>query len=280
VDVGGHDEITRLGASLGAMSEALAQARRNAERLNAERMTMLEHLRHADRLASIGRVAGSLAHELGTPLNVVLGHANRISEGTQTPSETKDSAATIHRHVKRMETTIRDILGFVRQTPGEGERIDLNAVVESVCTLLRPLAHRRAVKLEVGETPASAFVRGREVSLEQVLSNLVSNAIDASPEGGRVSLAVAREERVPKAGGKARPVVVVRVQDQGAGVAEDEIARLFDAFYTSKAAGQGTGLGLWLAEGIIRDHGGSIEVENLSEGGACFAMVLPASGVG
>jgi two-component system NtrC family sensor kinase len=279
VDVGGHDEITRLGASLGAMSEALAQARRNAERLNAERMTMLEHLRHADRLASIGRVAGSLAHELGTPLNVVLGHANRISEGTQTPSETKDSAATIHRHVKRMETTIRDILGFVRQTPGEGERIDLNAVVESVCTLLRPLAHRRAVKLEVGETPASAFVRGREVSLEQVLSNLVSNAIDASPEGGRVSLTVASEERIPKAGGKARPVVVVRVQDQGPGVAEDEIARLFDAFYTSKAAGQGTGLGLWLAEGIIRDHGGSIEVENLSEGGACFAMVLPASGV-
>jgi len=90
---------------------------------------------------------------------------------------------------------------------------------------------------------------------------------------------VAREERVPKAGGNARPVIVARVRDQGAGVAEDEIARLFDAFYTSKAAGQGTGLGLWLAEGIIRDHGGSIEVENHSEGGACFAMVLPESEV-
>jgi len=279
VDVGGHDEITRLGSSLGAMSEALAEARRNAERLNDERMTMLLHLRHADRLASIGRLAGSLAHELGTPLNVVLGHANRIAEGTQAPSETKESAATIHRHVKKMETTIRNILGFVRQTPGEGERIDLGGVVESVCNLLRPLAHRRGVKLEVGDKPASAFVQGREVPLEQALSNLVSNAIDASPEGGRVLLTVAREERVPKAGGSARPVIVARVRDQGEGVAEDEIARLFEAFYTSKAAGQGTGLGLWLAEGIIRDHGGSIEVENRSEGGACFAMVLPESEV-
>jgi len=280
VDVGGHDEITRLGSSLGMMSEALAQAHRDTERANDERLTMLQHLRHADRLASLGRLAGSLAHELGTPLNVVLGHANRISEGAQTPTETKDSAATIHRHVRRMETTIRDILGFVRQVPGEEKQVDLSSIVDSVCGLMRPLAHRRGVRLELGDTAASASVRGREVQLEQALSNLVSNAIDASPEGGQVFLTVAREERVPRVGGKAQPVIVTRVRDQGAGVAEAEIARLFEAFYTSKAAGQGTGLGLWLAEGIVRDHGGSIEVENHAEGGACFAMVLPEGEAG
>jgi signal transduction histidine kinase len=277
VDVGGHDEIARLASSLGEMSEELAEAHRAAERLNDERLTMLQHLRHADRLASLGRLAGSLAHELGTPLNVVLGHANRISEGTQTPTATKESAATIHRHVKRMEKTIRDILGFVRRVPGEEEQLDLNAIVDNVCDLLQPLAHRRGLRLETSRASVSAVVRGREVQLEQALSNLVSNAIDASPDGGQVSLAVAREERVPKAGGKAKPVIVTRVRDQGVGVSEAEIARLFEAFYTSKAAGQGTGLGLWLAEGIVRDHGGSIEVENQSEGGACFAMVLPAS---
>jgi two-component system NtrC family sensor kinase len=279
VDVGGHDEITRLGTSLGTMSQALAKARQEAERSNDERLTMLEHLRHADRLATLGRLAGSVAHELGTPLNVVMGHANRISEGVQSPGETKESAATIHRQVKRMETTIRDVLGFVRQAPGEEKEIDLNAVVESVGALLLPLARRRGVRLEVEGTPVPASVRGREVALEQALSNLVANAIDASPEGGRIAISLAREERVQKAGGRAWPVVVARVSDQGPGVAEADIARLFDAFYTSKAAGQGTGLGLWLAEGIVRDHGGAIEVGNLEAGGACFAMVLPASEV-
>jgi signal transduction histidine kinase len=276
VDVGGSDEIAYLGASLGTMSEALAVARQDAERLDEERLAMLQHLRHADRLASVGRLAGSVAHEIGTPLNVVMGHANRIAEGIQSPAETVESAATIHRQVRRMEATIRDILGFVRQAPGAEERIDLNAVAHSVCGLLRPLARQRGVHLEVDPTPASACVLGRGLQLEQALSNLVSNAIDASPGGGKVVLTLAREHRLPKTGGGPKPVIVTRVRDQGPGVAEADIARLFQAFYTSKAAGQGTGLGLWLAEGIVRDHGGSIEVESRSEGGACFAMVLPA----
>lgn len=88
-------------------------------------------------------------------------------------------------------------------------------------------------------------------------------------------MSIAREERPAKVGERSRPVVVTRVLDQGPGVPEAETSRIFEAFYTSKGAGQGTGLGLWLAEGIVRDHGGSIEVENRSEGGACFAIVMP-----
>jgi two-component system NtrC family sensor kinase len=275
VDVGGDDEITRLGHSLGAMSENLAQARRNTEQLNDERMTMLQQLRHADRLASLGRLASSVAHELGTPLNVVMGHANRISGGSQAPAETKESAAKIHRQVRKMETIIRDILGFARLAPDEEAPIDLNSVVDSVCGLLLPLALRRGVQLEVDGALTPAVVRGYEVQLEQALSNLVSNAIDASPEGGRVVVGLTREERVPRAGGKAQSVIVIRVNDQGAGVSAANIDRLFEPFYTSKAAGHGTGLGLWLTDGIVRDHEGSIEVNNRSDGGACFAMVLP-----
>lgn len=277
VDVGGRDEIARLGASLGAMSEELARAHEATERANEERLTMLHHLRHADRLASLGRLAGSLAHELGTPLNVVLGHANRIAEGSQTLAETKESVATIHRQLKRMENTIRDILGFVRRVPGEQQRFDLNGVVTSACDLMRPLAQRRAVQLEVERSLAAAPVRGRLVQIEQAFCNLVSNAIDASPEGGRVVISLSREERLPKTGDGGEPVIVVRVRDQGPGVDETDVGTLFDAFYTSKAAGEGTGLGLWLAAGIVRDHGGSIEVENRAEGGACFAIVLPES---
>lgn len=277
VDVGGRDEITRLGSSLGAMNEQLALARAEMQRHNDERLMMLQQLRHADRLASLGRLAASVAHELGTPLNVVMGHANRISEGRQAPTDTKESAATIHRQVKKIEATIRNILGFARRTPGEEKQIELTSVVESVCGLLRPFAERQGVQLEFENSARTAPVRGRQVPLEQALSNLVSNAIDASPEGGKVLITLASEERTPKAGGAGRPVVVVRVLDQGVGVGEADLAHIFEAFYTSKS--QGTGLGLWLADGIVSDHEGSIEVENRSEGGACFAIVLPESKV-
>ena len=275
VNVGGDDEITYLGASLEAMSEKLDQARVEAQRSNDERVAMLQQLRHTDRLASLGRLAGSVAHELGTPLNIVLGHANRIASGDQDPFDTKESATTIHRQVRKMEAIIRDILGFARQAPGEEQAIDVRLVVESVCGLLRPLARRRDVKLRVDGTPASASIFGRVLPFEQALSNLVSNAIDASPAAAQVVVSIAREERPAKVGERSRPVVVTRVLDQGPGVPEAETSRIFEAFYTSKGAGQGTGLGLWLAEGIVRDHGGSIEVENRSEGGACFAIVMP-----
>jgi len=276
LDVGGRDEITRLGSSLEQMSVSLELARREAERLGNERLSMLQHLRHADRLASVGRLAGSVAHELGTPLNVVMGHATRISEGSQSPAETKESAATIHRQVRRMEATIREILGFVRQAPAEEQRIDLKAVVESVCGLLQPLARARGVELEVDAESAPAEVWGRELQLEQALSNIVSNAIDASPDDGLVVLSISRQEREATLGRKRRQVIAVCVRDQGPGVAEADIAHLFQAFYTSKAAGHGTGLGLWLADGIIRNHDGSIEVENGADGGACFTIALPA----
>jgi signal transduction histidine kinase len=165
----------------------------------------------------------------------------------------------------------------VRQAPGEQERLDLNAVVESVCDLLRPLAQRRSVRLAIDGSHQAAPIRGRVVQLEQALSNLVSNAIDASPEGGQVEISLSREERLSRAGSRGQPVIVTRVRDQGPGIAAADVARLFEPFYTSKAAGEGTGLGLWLADGIVRDHGGLIEVEDCAQGGACFAMVLPES---
>lgn len=276
VPVGGRDEIARLAASLESMSGQLAEARRKAESTNAERLSMLQQLRHADRLATMGRLAGSVAHELGTPLNVVMGHANRIAEGSQAPDQTKESAATIHRQVKRMEGTIRDILGFVRKTPGEEEDIDLVTVTKTVRSLLRPLAKRRQIEIEMASGSDPLYIRGSEGRLEQAVSNLVTNALDASSDGGRVTLTLTREARTSRTGGEAQPVVVLRVRDEGAGVPDEVRERLFEPFFTSKPPGYGTGLGLWLADGIVNEHGGSIEVETTLERGACFAIVLPA----
>jgi len=275
VDVGGRDEIAALASSLGAMSEQLAEARRREEHTNAERFFMLQQLRHADRLASLGRLAAAVAHELGTPLNVVMGHADRIADGAHALPDTKKSAATIHRQVKRMEATIRDILGFVRKVPGKEEVVDLREVAETVSSLLRPLANQKQITIEVNPGQLANRINGYRLPLEQALSNVVANAVDASPPGGRVRITITREQRTGRAGGQARPSVLMRVRDEGPGISKEEIERLFEPFYTSKPTGHGTGLGLWLADGIIRDHGGSIELENPTEKGACFAIVFP-----
>lgn len=279
VHLRGRDEIADLASSLSAMSAQLADARHQEELANGERLLMLQHLRHADRLASVGRLAAGVAHELGTPLNVVLGHANRIAEGAQAPVETKESAETIHRQVKRMEQTIRDILGFVRKTPSQHELINIRDLAETVSGLLAPLAKQKQVTLDIDPGQGEMRSYGDGLRLEQALSNLVTNAIDASPDGGGVKIKITRETRSPRAGGREQSVVLVRVRDEGAGVPESEVEHLFEPFFTSKATGQGTGLGLWLADGILRDHGGRIELESPSGQGACFAMVLPEAAV-
>lgn len=278
IDLAGRDEISALATSLGDMSGQLAESRRQAEAANAERLAMLQQLRHADRLTSIGRLAGGVAHELGTPLNVVMGHAKRIAAASSWSEETRRSAETIHRQMDRMAATIRNILGFVRRSNPPVETLDLVAVVESVRELLAPLLAERRVEIVSEAKMHSALVRGSRIQLEQAISNLIANAVDATGADGRVEIAIERTNGGPRIGRAPWPMIAVRVRDQGAGVPEECVERIFEPFFTSKPAGSGTGLGLWITQGIAHDHGGRIEFANLPGGGACFTMMIPECG--
>lgn len=274
-DLTGRDEISLLASRLDEMSEQLAIGREQTEAANAERLSLLQELRHEDRLATVGRLAGGVAHELGTPLNVVMGHAERLATGSPTPGEIEHATRVIRRSVERMTETIHNLLGFVRSAPSPTKRLDPVEVVESVCGLVAPLASQRRIDLALTKAQPGTRVRGNGVQLEQALSNLVVNAIDASSEGGRVEVSVERVERVRRVGGTRRRMIAICIRDWGVGVDESKIERLFEPFFTSKPEGSGTGLGLWLAQGIADDHGGWIDVAIPPDGGSSFTLMIP-----
>lgn len=275
IDLGGRDEISALATSMADMSAVLAEAHEQARAAHAERLAMLQELRHADRLAGIGRLASSVAHELGTPLNVAMGHATRIVKAETVPAEVKRSAEVIHRQMDRMASTIQNILGFARRSPAPLAPLDLRRIAESVRDLLAPLVEERRVRLELSLPAEPARVLGSQTPLEQALSNLIANAVDVTGVGGRVEVVIERGTATRAFGGGTRPGIEVRVRDHGPGVPEADLARLFQPFFTSKPQGAGTGLGLWITQGIVQDHGGSIHVANHPQGGACFTLRFP-----
>ena len=279
VDVGGRDEIAALAEQMNAMTSALESARASAENANSERVQALSQLRHADRLASIGRLASAFAHELGTPLNVVLGRARLISDPDADAQASAKNAEIIREQAQRMTETIRGVLGFARRAPGPSGRVDLCAVARGGVSLLEPLGRLRSVALLLRVPDEVTWVSGHRSEIEQIVANLVTNALDASEGGGTVTV------EVTSVSGKSTSRQVraeaifhrLAIRDQGPGIPEGDLARVFEPFYTTKAEDRGTGLGLWIVDGIVRDQGGFIEVDSRPGEGASFSVYLPAA---
>ncbi len=265
VVLGHRDELGQLACEVNAMCERLGAT--------------VEQLRHADRLSTVGMLASGVAHELGTPLNVIGARARMIAEGQTEPDASRAYAGIIVGATDRMTKTIRQLLQFARRGKVRKERGDLRAIAGETLELLRPLAERRHVRLEVapGDAPTSLHVDGGQV--QQVLTNLVMNAIQAMPEGGLVDLALERvaarspEEKT----GEERECLRLRVRDEGQGIAPEHLHRVFEPFFTTKDVGEGTGLGLAVSYGIIREHGGWITVESEVGVGSTFSVYFPLS---
>jgi signal transduction histidine kinase len=273
----GHDELAELGRSMNAMCEQLAAARVREERAARAREQALEQLRHADRLRTVGSLASGLAHELGTPLNVVLGRAEMIAADPEAPEEAREGARIVAEQSRRMSTILRQLLDFARRRPAHREPVDLRALARETVELLRPAARKRSVDLRLVEGMDPGRVSADAGQLQQVLTNLLLNALQASPEGSRVELSLGRERAHPPHGldGSEGEHAVLRVEDQGHGIAPAHLAHVFDPFFTTKDVGEGTGLGLSVSYGIVRDHGGWIEVESEPGHGAVFRVLLP-----
>jgi two-component system, NtrC family, sensor kinase len=275
VQITGRDETAILGHEMNQMVERLAAARKALEDADTERVTALERLRHADRLRTVGQLASSLAHELGTPLNVVSGHARIIEQDTNTSNDTRESAREMLEQSARMTRIIRDLLDFARRGPEIAEH-NLGRLAERAARTLEPLARIHKIHIEVkpGEV-VEARVDAQQIL--QVLTNLMMNAIQAMPDGGVVVVEVdAVEARAPEgvhaASGRYARFAVI---DTGVGIAAEDVPQLFEAFFTRKDAGEGTGLGLAVVEGIVRDHRGWIEVSSEPAHGSRFEVLLP-----
>jgi two-component system NtrC family sensor kinase len=273
----GHDELSELADALNHMCDQLAKARERVREETAARVAALEQLRHADRLKTVGRLASGIAHELGTPLNIVSGRAGMIAAGRLAASEVKDSAQAIRAQAERMTAIIRNLLDFARQRPVQRVRTDLRELAKQTTNLVASLSKKRGATIAVVGADAPAPVSVDPGQIQQVLTNLVMNAIQAVAQGGHVEIGFAVKDARPPAGyeGRAGAYQCMYVRDDGAGIAEADLQYIFEPFFTTKDVGKGTGLGLSIAHGIVREHGGWIEVASKPGEGSCCTIYFP-----
>ncbi len=276
LDLPQKDELGQLAAEMNAMCGRLSEAQRRIERETAARIASVEQLRHADRLMTVGKLASGIAHELGTPLNVVSARAQMIASGEATAAEAGDYARVIVEASGRMTKIIRQLLAFARRKPADKAPRDVRRLATEVLELLRPLAVKKDVRMELlCEDPApTAVVDGAEI--QQALTNLVVNAMQAMPKGGSIDVAIAHQQARAPGGGESSPYLCVSVRDHGEGIAPDHLLHVFEPFFTTKDVGEGTGLGLSVTHGIVQDHGGWIGVESEAKSGTVFSIYLPA----
>ena len=277
--VRGRDELGALTREMNAMSDRLAAANRAVLAETTARLHAMEQLRHADRLMTVGKLASGIAHELGTPLNVVGLRAKMIADGEETGAQARHSGQVIGEQSTRMAAIIRQLLDFARPRRAEKAPVDLASVITQTLTLLRPLADKRGVALHFERPPGAAppALAADASQLQQALTNLVVNGVQAMPQGGQltVTLEAHRLTPPPPHDGPEGLYACVAVQDQGTGIQPENVPHLFDPFFTTKGVGEGTGLGLSVSYGMVREHGGWIGVHTQEGHGSTFSIYLP-----
>jgi signal transduction histidine kinase len=275
--LGRRDEMGELGAEMNAMCDRLVEARAAVASQAAARIAVLEQLRHADRLMTVGKLASGIAHELGTPLNVIEVRAGMIADGEASGDEARAYARVVVEACEQMTRIVRQLLDFARPRGPDRAEEDVRGIAERTIKLLAALSGKSGVTLALRDgPPAVAEVDAGQV--QQVLTNLVANAIQAMTGPGEVEVSVSREHAAPPAGagGASGEHVVVRVRDAGRGIPPEDLPHVFEPFFTTKDVGQGTGLGLSVAWGIVREHGGFMEAESTPGEGSVFSVYLPA----
>ncbi len=273
------DELGRLGNALNEMCDQLEEQRYRLNAESASRIATLEQLRHADRLNTVGRMAAGIAHEMGTPLNVVTGRAELIAGGQLTEEATRESARAIQHEGQRIAKIIRELLDFARQSTPNRSQCSLKEVIQVTANLMRPLAskHGAEIQVELPSQPCDAEVDAAQI--QQVLTNLIVNAVQATGDHGLVTITLTDEicRRVGEPESAQRVYRKIEIRDNGAGISKGDREHIFEPFYTTKEVGDGTGLGLSISHGIVHEHDGWITVDSEVGRGSCFSVYLPVA---
>jgi two-component system NtrC family sensor kinase len=274
---GRRDELSDLGVGLNSMVDHLRLSRQRLSEEVQKQLATLEQLHHAERLTTAGKLASGLAHELGTPLNVVSGRAKMIASHTLDDAQIRQSASIISEQTDRMAALIRRLLDFVRKGGNTRQTVDTSEVVSHVIGLLQPMAQQSKVTIAFHPAVETVMVRADAGQLQQVLTNLVVNAINAMPKGGTVDVTVAGVRIRPPAdvGGDEADYACIGVADQGVGIPAENLKQIFVPFFTTMEVGKGTGLGLSIVHGIVRDHAGWIDVKSTVDQGSNFSVYFP-----
>jgi PAS domain S-box-containing protein len=232
-----------------------------------QRKQMEERLNQTERLAELGTLASGMAHEIGTPMNVILGRAENLMRRTDEEA-TKKTLGIIISQVERITRIMNQLLTFARRRPIERRPMDLKQTIDDALEVIQERTKTHHVKIETSFADSLPAIYADSDQISQVLLNLFINAIHAMPDGGVLQVNVAQKD------GAIRMVIA----DTGSGISEKDLSQIFTPFFTTKEVGKGTGLGLTVVHGIIQEHGGSISVQSKPGQGTAFTIDLPLAG--
>jgi two-component system NtrC family sensor kinase len=274
-----HDEIGELAGAFDIMTLRLRERTQEAARLyeeavernkelaeiNARLAAAQAQLVQSEKLAAVGQLTAGIVHDVKNPLAVIKGLAEEAAEDPNIDEFTLEALHTIRESATRANTIVTDLLKFARQSTPVTHRRDIRDTLKSVFRLTEYLLRKGHVTLHDGLPEQPVMVTYDAQQIEQVLINLITNAIQAMPDGGDLFIDLEHlDERVE-----------VSVRDEGIGIPEEYLGKIFDPFFTTKAEGEGTGLGLSVSYGIVSEHGGHIDVESELGQGTTFKVTLP-----
>jgi two-component system, NtrC family, sensor kinase len=289
IPVRGDDEFGSLARSSNAMMTALKKSRQELEgwvetleekvRERTEELRLAEaEVARGEKLASIGQLAAGIAHELNNPLTGVLTFTHLLRKKMPEGSQDAEDLDLVIRETKRCASIIRRLLDFAREKTPEKALVDLNRLTEETVRFVERSAALQQIEIVMDLDPDLPQLYVDADLIKQVLMNILVNAQQAIEEHGRITVRtrLTPARRLQGSGGEPAPAVEIAISDTGCGIPQANLQRIFDPFFTSKEVGKGTGLGLSVSYGIVRSHGGEIEVESTVGEGTTFRICLPA----
>lgn len=284
VDVRSDDEIGELAAGFNQMTQNLSRSCQELEQWTKELESRVHdrtkelqdtqvHLIQTEKLAATGKLAAGVAHEINNPIGIIL---NRIECLEMEAAEKKvgkeimNDLKVISEHAKRVSKIVGGLLAFSRQTAQDSrlEQINVNDILEKAVILFDRIALQKGVQIEKRFYNGLSPIMGDSQKLEQAMVNLIDNALDATDRGGRIIVESRKKFRNDY-------FVQILVSDTGCGLPKENLSRIFDPFFTTKEVGKGTGLGLAVSYGIIKEHHGKIEVKSEEGKGSSFIITIP-----
>ena len=226
-----------------------------------------EQMAQADKLASIGELSAGIAHEINNPLGIMLGYTQLMLRQESNGSQRREDLRTVEKHVRHCKAIVEDLLSFARTSQPKKELLDVREIIDDVLHFIRQHANPERIRLETNYDYRLAPLLLDEKKIKQVLINLIMNAVHAISGEGTITVRTGMNRKTQQA--------IISVEDTGSGIAPQNLARIFDPFFTTKPTGQGTGLGLSVSYGIIKNHGGDIKVASTPGQGSTFTVSLP-----
>ena len=226
-----------------------------------------EQMAQADRLASIGQLSSGIAHEINNPLGVILGYTQLMLRSEPGESDRRRDLKTIEKHVRHCKAIVEDLLNFARRSEPKKEKVDIHKTIDDVLGFIRQHSGTNRIDFRTDYDRRIPTMVLDEKKIKQVLINLLMNARHAVGDAGEIRVATAYSPESRQA--------AIRVTDSGYGIEAQHLQHIFDPFFTTKPTGEGTGLGLSVSYGIVKKHGGEIQVESRPGEGATFTVLLP-----